>query len=507
MTEVNLTGLGSSFLVPGLDYVEVNYGVGDASGANKVHRVIFLACKSGSGSASVETLYGPDTIVPMSSEADAMALFGAGSPAHIAVRRFMQINQTTPCYVMCPSSTGSAATGTPAVSGTASAPGYLRFWKDANEFVDVSFATGDGYAAIATNLASAINGRDYWPFTASAAASGTVTLTAKVTGANGNQHRYMCKVFGSSTGITVTPSTSTALSSGSGSVDYTNVLAAIAEEEFYYIVPENSDQTTLALIKTQIATQALPINGRRQRLMAASVDSLANTITIANALNHARCEMLHLYQSDWTPIEMLGHWAANVTLQEEKLGSAGIAVNMSLYGQTPQSEGLFFIPAPLSKAVPTVTNQNSAITAGISPVVPKRGGRTIVADRVTTRSLNGSNPDRRIAETGKVLICDRFTDDLMAKFVAQFSHGIISADLDEDAQVPPGIVQPRQIKAAISQLVVRYKDLGLLKEVSRIISGMVVSPSIANPTRMGVIVPLFCADSLKQMTTMVNQVF
>lgn len=507
MTEVNLTGLGASYLIPGLDYVEILFGTGDASAANKQHKVLFLATKSSAGSGSVETLYGPDTIVPMATAADASALFGPGSPAHIAVRRFMELNQSTPCYVMVPSTpSGTAASATFTVSGaSATAPGYIRFWKDRNEFVEESFATADGYADLADRLADQINSRDYWPFTASAAVSGVVTLTHKVVGVNGNQSRFMCKVFGSGTGMSVSPSVSTALSSGAGVISYTNVLAAIAQEEHYYICPESSDATSLGAVKTQIATQALATNGRRQRLMAAGVDSLANTITIANGLNDARCEMLQLYQSDWPAIEMLGHWAANVTLQEEKLGSSGIAYNMSLYGNTPESSAFWFLPAPLSESKPSEAQQNSAILNGISGV-RVRSGRTVLLDRVTSKSLNGVNIDSRIKETGKVLACDRFADDLVAKFVARFSNKIISEDLDEDARVPQGVVMPRQVRETVKEVVVRYKDMGLLVRIDEILAGVVVSPSVANPTRMGVIVPLFCANSLKQLVSRIDQV-
>lgn len=498
MVNLSLTGLSASDRMPG-NYVEINFGAGAASGAGAEKKALIIANKSSSGSAAVETLFGPDTVTPMTSEADAKALFGAGSPAHLMVKRFMEVNNSSPLYVMLVSSTGAAATGTFTISGTATASGSVRFWRDRNDFVDVSFASSDGYSTIVDALDDAINSKVNWDYTASAAASGVVTLTAKVPGSRGNQLRFKVQVMGNSTGISVSSSASTALTGGSGEDDYTNVCAAIVSSRFYYIIPESVDTSTLGVLKAQVASQALPITGIRQRIVSGSVEALATAITQATTLNYERQEIIHLAQSDWSAGQMAAHWVGNVMLQEAKMGSSGIALNQNGYGKTPESSGLWRVPAPLTNAKPTRSQLKSALNAGLTGIEVEDNLSTSVVKRVTTKTLTGSTVDYRTADAHIVSVADSFADQLVSKFALEFANKLASDDLDEDVPTPPGVVMPRQIKASTNQLIRTFYNIGLLREVNTIIAETIVSKNTDNVNRFGVIVPLrvqYISDSI-----------
>ncbi len=183
MSEVVLTGISSSDPVPGV-YLETVLGAGPAALGGLPRSVLVLANKSSAGSGAVETLYGPDTNVPLTNLSDARALFGIGSEAYRACKRFWSVNVSTPLYVMLVAeASGASATGAIEVTGTAAQPGTVEV-RALDQSFSVGFAQGDGYESIASAIASAINSRLDLPVVA-VATLGDVDLTARNVGLRG----------------------------------------------------------------------------------------------------------------------------------------------------------------------------------------------------------------------------------------------------------------------------------------------------------------------------------
>ena len=107
MADIVLTGLAANDPVPG-EYVEVAFAQGPASLATAADKVIFIGNMLSSGVASASVIYGPDTVVPMNGEGDAALLFGNGAELHRQIRRFMQMNTTTPVYAIAVAEGGGA---------------------------------------------------------------------------------------------------------------------------------------------------------------------------------------------------------------------------------------------------------------------------------------------------------------------------------------------------------------------------------------------------------------
>src|SRR5262245_32346961 len=143
-----LTGLSASDSVPGV-YLETNFAQGPAAGSSAARSILVLANKTSAGAATVDSvIYGPDTLVPLQTEADMIALGGAGSEAHRLFRRIAAVNKDTAVYwVFVTASGGTAASNTVVVATTATGNGVHRLWVG-DEFVDTSVATGDTAATI-----------------------------------------------------------------------------------------------------------------------------------------------------------------------------------------------------------------------------------------------------------------------------------------------------------------------------------------------------------------------
>lgn len=499
-SSIPLTGFAANDRVPG-HYVEVNFAQGAASLGSTEYAVI-LQGNMTSGSADPAVKYGPDTIVPMSSAADAALLFGEGSELHRGVLQFLKVNRTSKLYCIAvedPAGVDGYADIT--FTNTATASGAVRIWVQ-DEFVDTAIVTGDTVDEIAANVEDNINGKSHWAVVAEANA-GVVTISAKQSGPRGNHIRFKPMMIGS-VGTVVSPTAVSNLAFGAVADDNSDVLAATANERFYYIVSAASDATQVGNLLSQVNTQALPITGMRQRVFAGSVDTIANAITFATGLNGARAEVLWQPESDLTPFELACSAAAVYSLEE---APAVPRCNFSSYGSDDKSAANWKIKAPISGARPSRAQILSALNNGITPIAVAKNGSTYLVKRVTTKSQTSSLPDLRVSDAHKVTICDRFADDLQLQFVAKFSGKLIGDDPIGN-EVPPGpsVCTPRIVEAEVDAMIDLYADRDLLQNREEIKAGVVVIREASPTTRMSVSIPLQTVDLFDQSGVQINQV-
>lgn len=502
VASISLTGLASNDPVPG-EYAEIAFAQGEASSGTNTYSALLIGGKLSTGSATADTVvYGPDTAVSMTSESDAISLFGAGSELHRMVRRFLAVNTTSPLYAIAVEDGYGAvqATGTVTITGTATSGGAVRVFV-ADEFVDVGFTTGDTPTDIAADLETAINSKTHWPCTADATL-GVITLTAKQPGERGNFTRYFAQALPTTVGVSVTPVASSAFTGGSVADSNATALTTISPERYYYIVSAAQDSTQLSALLSQVNTQALPVTGIRQRVFGGSVDTLANAITVVNSLNGARAELIWLYQSDVPPGELAANNAAVYALEEAPTIPL---CNFDSYGDDAKTASNWKLKAPLSGAKPTRSQIFAALNAGVTPIGIRKNS-TYLVSRITTRYLNGATVDYRIRDAHKVTVCDRYVDDLIAKAASNLRNKKIANDPIKNEPVPgPGVVTPRVVKALIDRLSQDYAENDLLQNVTEIKANTLVIREVAPTTRISARVPLQPIDVLHQVAFLVDQ--
>jgi phage tail sheath gpL-like len=502
VSSIPLTGLAANDPVPGV-YTEVNFAQGTASSGQTEYSVLLMGNRLSTGSAADDGyVYGPDTATPFTSEADAIALFGQGSELHRMTKKFLKVNKSTSLYAICvKESVGAQATLAIAVGGsTATANSTLRVWVQ-DEYVDVSVVSGDTPTTVAAALEIAINSMGDWAVTGDST-TGTCTLTAKQKGLRGNFLRASAK-FQSACGLTVTPAYQTAFSGGTTADSNTNALATIVGTRFYQIVSAAEDASQFGALVTQIGTQAAPIVGIRQRAIAGSVDSEATAQAIAIGINAARAEMIWQQNSDWTPAELATSAMACYSLFE---APASPKLNFSGFGNDAVTAPFWSVKAPLVGTVPTRVQIKAALNNGLSPIAPSKGGKTYLVKRITTRSLNGSVPDYRIRDAHKVTVCDRYADDLSSKVSLQLSGKVIGNDPAKGQRVGGAdVVYPQLVKKLIDSVTSQYDALGLLQNVSDIVSGTIVIREASPTTRISAKVPLEVADIADIFALQINQ--
>ena len=503
MPSVPLTGLSAQDPVPG-QVAEINFAQGPAAGSGNVRPILIIANKSAAGSATPDTVvYGPTSSPQLVSNQDCINLFGQGSEVHRMWKRITAVNTVTPVYVVAPTeSIGAAATGVITITGSATASGSARIWVG-DDFVDAPISNGDAVTAIALAIQNAVNSRPDWAVTA-LAAIGVCTLTAKNKGLRGNWIRFQAVINGTNVGTASSASTIGFFTGGTTADSNVAALATIINSRYYEIASAAEDAAQMGAALSQVNTQALPINGLRQRVFAASVDTQANSNTIATGLNGARAELTWLQNSDVTPSELAANAAAVYALEEAK---SVPRLNFSGYGNDAVTATNWKIKAPRSGTIPTRTQIFTALQNGVTPIGVNLNGTTYLVKRITTRSLNGASPDYRIRDAHKVTVCDFFTDDLLAKFTAQFSGKLIADDPVPGARVPgPNVVTPRVVKAAMVKLILDYLSNDLLQNGDTIIANTYANRETAPTTRMSGRIPLQPIDLFDQGAWAIDQV-
>ncbi len=504
---ITITGFTADDPVPG-NYLQINFAQGEAAGSGSPIEVLLMGNMLSTGTATADTIvYGPDTTVQLQTETDAINLFGTGSELHRMFRRFVKVNKTTTVRAIAVTeSAGTQATGTFRFVGTATSAGTAKLYVH-DEFVEVPIATNEISSTTATNMAAKINEQTHWGVTAAATATGIwgfVTLTARQKGPRGNEIRYMPGIT-PNLGMTVPTAIDLPLANGATADSNTTALGTINNQKFYYIVSAAGDATQFDALSDQVDTNALPVTGIRQRCITGSVDTLANTNTIATGRNAARAEIVWSQYSPWTGAELAANHAAIVTLYETKPNPK---TNFAGFGNDATTAATWFVPRPrLDSALPSRANIKSALNNGVCPIAVNPNGSTYLVNRITTRSLNGSNNDYRIRDAHKVTICDFFGEDLVAKFNLQFPGMRIGDDVPDGAPQPgPLVVTPRRARNAVFGLVDVYAGNDLLQEVDIIKVGIIVQRETSPRSRIGIRIPLRPVDNFYQSAIDLQQV-
>lgn len=521
-----LVGLGASYAIPGT-YIELDFAQGPVAGSGAVRGCLLMGNKTASGSATVDTVvYNAQSQVPCQTEADVIALFGTGSQLHRMFLKFVAAagpNNTTPLsFLAVTASGGTAASTTQVIATTATSNGNIRVWCGA-EFVDTGVTTGDSATAIGANIATSVNAQTRWPVTANAV-TGTVTYTARVAGPEGNWIRMQALVTPATAtiGTTSTMTANTFLTSGATADVNTTALGTILGARYYYIVSGDSDATNVGRLVTQVGSQAQPTTGIRQRVIFGSMDTLANTITVATGINNARAECVWGSATDLTPAE-LAAGAAGLYMTLEQGSPVGVArKNFSLFPTSPTDQSYWPFVAGRGGVggAPTKANLISALNNGITPITALPNGSAQLVKRITTYSLNGATNDYRIRDAHKVSVCDYWCDDVQA--VTQLQFG--GRDLLPDpvlGQTPPGplAVTPRIWGNAIKNVTLNYGSAGQwsyppgstpqpTQSPADVLNAMLVGPQIeTNPTnRMSVQAPLSPVGVADQFAVLCSQV-
>jgi phage tail sheath gpL-like len=419
--------IANSNKVPGV-YIKVSLGVGARAGGSDVLYVVLFGNKTSSGTMALETEY------DCFSEDEARSLAGAGSELFWMFRHAIAANPGVAVKLMAvTASAGTAASGTITVANAATSAGTIGVTVMGEE-IEIPFASGDASTAVAAAINTYVNNKSDWPVTAGVSSS-VVTLTARHAGPRGNFIRFRCRVI-TGTGTTVTASAA-ALASGATSDDPQTALDAQQGVRRRFLVSPYSDATQLAKFQSHVGAQDEPEAGNRKVLVAGSLDTLANTTTLATGRNFARGQMAWLENSDVPPACLAAALAA-FRAKNESVDAAHNYDGEVLPGLLPH----------YSKSdIPSNTELDSALNNGITPLTSTNSGEVVIVRSITMKSQDSAGkPDFRVLDTHKVSVPDAIADDLEVQLADNFAGMKASQDPPEGESPATGVCTPSMVR-------------------------------------------------------------
>lgn len=427
MTDIPITGVGDSWLNPG-EYVQLAFAQGAVSGSSATRKILIPGPKMSTGTATV------NVAVRAKKEADVITWTGAGSPIHRMFRFVQKVNKTAEIWILPYAETASGSpvaavnTTTVVCAGATSATSWTRVV--CGESFTVPIAAGAVAADIAGDMRDMIASATWLPVSVSGS-SAAVTLTAKVKGIRGGAGSYFpLKIVDNAPGCGVTftgagdvgSTTPGAEGTTTEAASLAAALAANTSTLFYYTVTDTGGDTACAAaLAAHLASQALPLGGKRGFGIMGYNGALAAGITIANARNYERQLITFGLGTDHAPDEI----AAQIVGIFQKYTVTDPTYNFDGY----TGADWFLRPSSDSSDWPTSDDINDAILGGLTPISARIGDTSLVT-AITTRTLDstGTYMDMRASEVHRVSGADVIADRMQSSLGLNLRGSKICAD-------------------------------------------------------------------------------
>lgn len=361
------TGISKNIRRPGTYHSHL-YSDGARSFVAGERRIVLLAIKAAAGTLAVDTPTEVQDVVT----ADALA--GRGSELALMFRATVaqalrDCQQGAKCpriflnAVAAPSGGGTAAAAeTITVTGTATASGPLRL-RIAGRAVVVNVTAGDANTAVAAAIEAEIDRLvDILPVTA-AVASNVVTCTHVTAGVNGNDVRY--RVEANVPGITIALAQSVA---GAGTVDLTTSLDVLATAKYHGIAVANNDSNDVSDLLAHLAATVTATAKKWRRVFLVEPGTIGTATTSAASFNTTAAHVLCCEGAESPPGELAA--------------AACVSYNIACDGRpNPNLNGRKLVGyPPIPSNAFTDTEVETALGAGVTPLVPVVSSAGVVAD-------------------------------------------------------------------------------------------------------------------------------
>ncbi len=472
---INVVGLAASAKVPQVHLAVVLGGPGASAGeatkkllivGNKITSNLTGASPSFTVTAGTQADATP-VLIPSSD--DAATLFGRGSELHRMARAaFAQYPDAT-LYGVSSAEAGSKASAVYTFATTSTGAFTVRFVVG-GKTIDVAVASGDTVTAIATACADAILDEADLPVTAQFAL-GVLTITAKCSGTRGNNlavDAYFVNPAGQATRITTSSTGSgygtTCTLSGNGTIgseytlssgatddSLTAVLAAIEASKYDRIAFAHILNTQLDAIVNQLDSQAGVSAQIRQQGICASNATLANATTLATGRNASRLQIIWHHASATPLDEVAAQEAAARLIGDGNAGGAHVGEATDPAANLDNCRLATVLAQRFVADQPTATELQSALSNGLTPLIPSgSGGKAAICRSITSRSLASGVNNYAVLDTTNVSVPDAFADGLQSFLTSELEGAKLTSDAS-DGTVPKasGLTTPKAIKSLI----------------------------------------------------------
>lgn len=430
--------------------------------------------------------------VPVSTQAQADALFGRGSQLAGMFRAYFANNWASEVWALPVAEGSTAATFTITVTGTATQSGTIHLYIGGRH-VPVAVASGDAFGVVATAIGAAITA-DLDSYVTPGVASGVVTLTAREKGTYGNDLRVSDSYYGAVGGETIPTGLSLAYTipvNGAGEPTFTTAISNLGENQIEYVGLPFTDATSLTAWETEFGFSDTGRWGFIRQLyghiFSAMRDTYANLITFGNTRNSPQLSVMCVEATSPSP---RWEWTAAYTAKAAR----ALSIDPARPLQSLHLEGI--IPAVLQGRFLT-SELNTLSTYGIATQRTFIDGVPTIARETTTYKTNlyGVTDDAyelvttpatlaKLLRNQRQAITSKFPRHKLANDGTRFGAG-------------QAIVTPKTIKA---ELVAQYRIdefNGLVEDGANFKANLIVERDPNSPDRVNVLYPPDLVNGLR----------
>jgi len=455
-------GFSDSYKVPGF-YGQTVFGAGRSAFATGAMKVLVVGLKH----PSLGTIVPDSEVKEVFSLDEADAVAGSGGEAARMMRKAMRTRGPR-YFIACPLAAvgAAAATSTITIAGSWALAGTVNFYVG-GDLVEVNFTTTSVTVTLAAEaIVAVVNANLQLPVTA-ANTAGVVTLTHKNPGIRGNALFLRQDSVLRPSGMTVAIAGGTPIlanvqvpfTGGTGVEPLALMLATLHPLKFDRIAWAQNDSASLLDIEAQIDDKAGPLVGRLEHSVVGFTGTLAATTSLAQTtLNDQRFEAKWSQHAETPAGEIAASWAAYRAMME------ATNPNRNLDGHVvPGCKG-----APLAASRPSTPVQQAALDNGVSVCTTNEAGEIVTIRAITTRSLNGSEPDYKTLDVGQATTADYWRDRMKFIWITEYlvaNEYVQDNPADGDPTPPAGIGFPRHWNSRVFEELIRMQDERILTAV------------------------------------------
>lgn len=459
----------------------------DPSRANtgtQAERTLIIGQITSAGTAT------PNVPVLVQGVAWAKAACGVGSMLALMIEKYRERDRFGELWMLPVADNGSgvAATGTIQFTAAATAAGTLPLYV-AGQKVFMAVTASQTTTQLATALAAAINANTNLPVTA-ASSTGTVTLTAKNKGPEGNGIDLRLAYGGAAAGEAMPTSlavTITAMASGATAPVLTTALANLGDSPFRYICCPYTDSTSLNALRDAMA---LRWSWQRQQygaVFGAFRGTVGERTTFGAARNDPYASIIGFSNSpdpSWI-------WAADYC--------AACADSLRADPALPLQTVSLSVKAPPAQLRDAPEDRNTLLFTGISTHTVDADGTVRIERAITTYQTNAAGQaDDSFLNVERVFTLAFALDDIRSYIASTYSRAKL-ANVGQRALPGSRVVTTDIIKADI---IARYRVLerrGFVQDAEAFRANLVVERNAQNTSRVDVLWPIVPIDQLRQV--------
>ena len=455
--------------------------------AGAAQRTCIIGQKRSAGTASAST---PQLVTSVN---QARTLYGIGSQLALQYESYAanDPNGEAWCVAITDDSGGTAALGTLAFTGPATASGTV-FLYVAGQLLTVGVSNGDSATVVGAAVSAAINAATYLPVTASDS-TGTVTVTCRHKGTLGNDIDLRVNYGAGQALPTGIACTITQLASGATDTVITAALTAISGLDFRFIVLPYSDDTNLDLVEAELLSRWGAARGLKSVAFCGMDDTVGNLTSAGAARNSGHLCHLGFYQSP-TPI-----WVTVAAF------AGKVAVSIRDHAARPLGDiALVGVKAPAASVQFTPTERTTLNNAGIATLYCDSFGAVRIGAAVSTYRTDGNGAaDKTLQSINASFNLAFLIDDMSGVIRSKTQNKILVADASDVAPGTPAI-DPASIRALY---VGWYRDRirsAHVQGLDAFKSSLLVEINATNPNRVDSAVPLYLAGQLNVQAVIVR---